>query len=46
MRELLAMAARAPSEEVRPESSHYWARHTAELRARLARELADLEREG
>ncbi|HWC65963.1 MAG TPA: fatty acid desaturase [Thermoanaerobaculia bacterium] len=33
------MAARAPSEEPRPEAAHYWARHSAELRARLAREI-------
>ncbi len=33
------MAARAPSEEARPDETHYWARHSAELRARLAREI-------
>ena len=35
------MAARAPSEDPHPstEVPHYWARHTAALRARLAREI-------
>jgi fatty acid desaturase len=33
------MASRAPSEEPGVDAPHYWARHTAALRARLAREV-------